>query len=61
MGRREQLEQPQLHWAHHLRGLEEVEGEAQERGGMVWVRLGHPCGNHEPMRASVKLVDLAKR
>ena len=46
---------------HVLRGLEDVEREAQQRGGVVCIGLCHSRADHEPEGASIQLVDLQQR
>lgn len=46
--------------AHLLHRLQHVQREAQQRGGMVFVSLCHPCADHEAVRAAVQLVHLGQ-
>lgn len=43
--------------AHALHGLREVQGEAEQGGGVLGVGLSHPRGDHEAVGPAVQLVD----
>lgn len=46
---------------HRLDGVAQVQGEAEERAGVVLVGLGHSGAQHEALSACVELVHLTGR